>query len=58
MVTVAIAFLNGNGYSMTAAVLAVECKLDQSLLQVTIYSIVTIYTIMFLYAIIDHTTWG
>lgn len=48
MVTVTIAFLSNNGYSMTAAVLAVECRLDQSLLQVTIYNvIVTIYSIMY-----------
>lgn len=29
------AFLTSNGYAMTAAVFAVECKLDQSVLQVT-----------------------
>ena len=45
VVIVAIAFLVNNGYSMTAAVFSMECKLDQSLLQVTINGIVTIYSI-------------
>ena len=49
-VTVTIAFLSNNGYSMTAAVLAVECQLDQSLLQVTIYSstILSLFIVSFL----------